>query len=72
MKAKVTTTITSLVDLDTFAVEHATDIDATDLPVSSVAKAVAVGACRATLASLGHPVPDEDAAIPSDAGERGE
>lgn len=53
MKMQVVTTITTLVDIDTLETTHSVDIFPDDGIPESVAKAVAVGACRSTLRALG-------------------
>lgn len=56
MKMQVVTTITTLIDIDTFETQHATEIDAEPGVPESIARAAAIGACRATLNTL---EPDE-------------
>ncbi len=58
--AKVVTTITSEIDLDTLKPEHSVNIEATPGIPEEVAKAVAVGAARSLLVALGESVTDPE------------
>lgn len=52
MKMQITTTITTLIDIDTFETTHSAEIVAEDGLPESVARAAAISACRATLHTL--------------------
>lgn len=52
MFAKVTTTITSLVDLDTMKPQHSVDVECSDGLPGDMVRAVAIGAVKSTLAAL--------------------
>jgi hypothetical protein len=53
MQLRVVTTITTLIDVDTFEPEHSVVIDAEAGTPESVARAAAAGAARSLLKSLG-------------------
>ena len=69
MKMQVTTKITTLIDIDTFETSHAAEVEAEPGVPESIARAAAVGACRATLQTLGHA--EERPAVDAQLIERG-
>lgn len=60
MHSRITTTITTLIDLETFEPTHSVSVEAEDeLPVA-VIKAAVVGACKSAAAAAGTAEPDPD------------
>lgn len=60
MHAKITTTITTLIDLDSFKPNHKVGIEAEEgLPVG-VIKAAVVGACKSTIGSIENTTLEEE------------
>lgn len=59
MKMQVTTTITTLVDLDSFTTEHVVHIDCEDPMPEALVKSVATGAARSLLSTLAADETDE-------------
>lgn len=55
MKLKMTTTITSYVDVETLATDHQISVDAEDIPSEQIAKAVLIGAAKSILGRLDPP-----------------
>ena len=56
MYAKVTTTITSEIDLDTFEINHSVQIGCDDELPKQVILAAVVGACNSTVNTIGDPL----------------
>lgn len=52
MKMSVITTITTLIDIDTFETSHAAEIEGEDGLPESIVRAVALAACKATANTL--------------------
>ncbi|MGO2188221.1 MAG: hypothetical protein ACTH4Y_08245 [Microbacterium gubbeenense] len=53
MKFEVKTTITTRIDIDTLVPEHSVEIEGEAGVPEQVARAAAIGGCRAALVSLG-------------------
>lgn len=52
MKSQIVTTITTLIDLETFDTKHSVSIEAEDPLPMDVVKAAVEGACKSTISSL--------------------
>lgn len=54
MKMQVVTTITSLIDIDTFETTHDAHVEGEASVPESIARAAAIGGCRAILNNFGY------------------